>query len=116
MGHLELFVADPLASQAFYVDVLGFELITVQPGPFVWLACGDQEFLLRPGRNAPRATAYDEAAMAPVLYTNRLEEVAEELKGRGLVFGEPDGAPCCLTFADPDGNWFQLVDPGEEHG
>lgn len=29
LGHIELFVADPLASMAFYRDLLGFQVTTV---------------------------------------------------------------------------------------
>ena len=43
----------------------------------------------------------------PVLYTDILDETAKMLRDRGVEFAPGDGA---LTFADPDGNWFQLTE------
>jgi catechol 2,3-dioxygenase-like lactoylglutathione lyase family enzyme len=37
IGHIELFVKDPLASKEFYESVLGFEVIAVQGSDFVWV-------------------------------------------------------------------------------
>jgi catechol 2,3-dioxygenase-like lactoylglutathione lyase family enzyme len=112
IGHLELFVSDPQRSRAFYEDVLGFEVETVQAGgSFVWLKLGESSLLLRPERDSPEAAAYRNAACAIVLYTDDLPARMEELRGRGLAFRGTDGSPGCPTFTDPDGNWFQLVDP-----
>ncbi len=110
-GHLELFVKDPQLSKAFYVDVLGFALVVEQPGGNVWVQCGDLEILLRPGSNAHPAPDYQHAPSALVLYTPDLPGTAAALRERGLVFRGTDGQPDCLTFTDPDGHWFQLVNP-----
>ena len=34
------------------------------------------------------------------------------LRERGLEFRGTDGSESCLTFMDPDGNWFQLAGEG----
>lgn len=114
-GHLEIFVSDSEQAKAFYRDVLGFVLLQEQPGGFVWMRCGESEVLLRPGRS-PRAAAgkvYQDASTAIVLYTGDLVANKAELESRGLTFRGTDGSERCLTFTDPDGNWFQLVDPGD---
>lgn len=113
LGHVELFVRDPAASRDFYERVLGFEVTSEQPGGFVWLRCGDAAILLRPGAPAPSGAAYREASSALVLYTENRPETLAKLLQRGLWFHGTDGADTCLTFRDPDGHWWQLVDPKE---
>ena len=113
-GHTEIFVRDPLAAKAFYTDVLGFELDVVQQEKFVWLRSDGATFLLRPSQDRrTAATAYQTADTAIVLYTDDLDTTKSLLESRGLVFAGTDGSPRCLTFTDPDGNWFQLVNPNE---
>lgn len=113
-GHIELFVADPPAALAFYRDVLGFEVTTVQHGgAVVWLKSGSVELLLRRGRGGT-AGAYQDAESAIVLYCEDLDRVWAALRARGLQFRGTDGSDRCLTFTDPDGHWFQLVNPGEQ--
>ena len=111
IGHLELFVANPLASLPFYRDVLGFEVVTVQAGSFVWLKLGEQELLLRPGRPFSSPPAYADSRVGIVLYTNNLLETVETLRQRGLAITCMPNEESCYNFTDPDGNWFQLVDP-----
>ena len=117
IGHIELFVKDPLLSRDFYVGVLGFELVAEQgpegqPPRFIWLSCGGREILLRPGQ--PRAVVtYQQAQSGIVLYSDKLEQTLAELKASGLnINGEDTGCPC---FSDPDGHWWQLVNPEEQH-
>jgi catechol 2,3-dioxygenase-like lactoylglutathione lyase family enzyme len=108
IGHIELFVRDPLISCKFYHDVLGFEVIAVQ-GRNVWVKLDQTEILLRPGE-PPQSTAnYGGAGL--VLYTDDLQATAAALQARGLKFSGTDGSPKCLTFHDPNGHWFQLVNP-----
>src|SRR2546428_8088157 len=111
LGHIELFVRDPLASREFYEKVLGFEVVAVQ-GRHVWLKLGAVEVLLRPG-SAAKAPDYGSAAAGFVLYTHDLATTASRLRERGLVFDGTDGSDKCLTFCDPDGHWFQLVNPND---
>lgn len=115
LGHIELLVKDPAISKKFYVDVLGFTLIEEQGGgSFVWLKSGDSMVLLRPGNGAPKSTKYVSAASGMVIYTDNLDKAKTELESRGLIFKGNDGSDLCLTFTDPDGNWFQIVNP-EDH-
>ncbi|MCB9464288.1 MAG: VOC family protein [Candidatus Eisenbacteria bacterium] len=64
-----------------------------------------------PGDTGRRAgQTYRDSLSALVLYTDDLAAEAARLRGRGVRF-EGDDGPGCLTFRDPDGNWFQLTDP-----
>jgi catechol 2,3-dioxygenase-like lactoylglutathione lyase family enzyme len=111
IGHIELFVVEPLASKEFFEKVLGFELVVQQSENLIWLKCGDVEILLRPAKASHHANSYAEASSAIVLYTEDVQKTAATLRERGLVFKGTDGQPDCLTFTDPDGHWFQLVNP-----
>jgi catechol 2,3-dioxygenase-like lactoylglutathione lyase family enzyme len=114
IGHIELFVENPLKSKEFYVDILGFDLIEVQFDKFVWLQSGNIEILLRPGKNTMVVDEYIDSNAAIVIYTDNLDKTCVELQSRGLKFAGVDGNERCPTFKDPDGNWFQIVNP-EEH-
>lgn len=115
VGHIELFVRDPMASKRFYEEVLGFTVDQVQGEMFVWLESGNATFLLRPGPATPGdGSVYsEEAAAGIVLYTDDLDAARRRLEDRGLAFRGTDGSDACLTFQDPDGHWFQLVNPTE---
>lgn len=109
IGHIELFVKDPQYSLTFYRDILGFSVTDVQTGHFVWLKVGNYEILLRPGTPNVSGKTYEESAVGIVLYTDHLQRAVAELEGRGLRLEQlPDS---CYAFEDPDGHWFQLVDP-----
>jgi catechol 2,3-dioxygenase-like lactoylglutathione lyase family enzyme len=112
IGHLELFVRDPLVSRDFYQRVLGFEVVAVQ-GANVWVKLGDVEILLRPGSGGGNATTYADAAAGIVLYVDDLPAARRQLEARGLKLDGSDGGDKCPTFRDPDGHWFQLVNPQE---
>lgn len=112
LGHIELFVRDIQRAKAFYLDILGCEVVADQ-GANVWVTLegGVVEILLRSTEHtAASPIVYQEAASGVVLYTDDLNATAETLRGRGLVFRGNDG-PTCLTFTDPDGHWFQLTNP-----
>ncbi|HVK38972.1 MAG TPA: VOC family protein [Candidatus Kapabacteria bacterium] len=109
LGHIELFVADPVGSMPFYRDALGFELVEVQGDKVVWLKSGDTELLLRPGANDTPAGNYQRAPIAMVLYTDDLTATTDRLAEHGIQIRGNDG-PGCLTFTDPDGHWLQLVE------
>lgn len=114
LGHIELFVKDPQVSKEFYTNVLGFKLVEEQgEGNFVWLSSGESLILLRPGDGSQKGSDYSSASAGIVLYTDDLPAAKKELLSRGLEFKGTDGSDNCLTFTDPDGNWFQLVNPGE---
>lgn len=112
IGHLEIFVAHPLKSRDFYVNVLGFEEVAVQ-GPYIWVKLGETEILLRPGKNPSPSSSYQNAASAVTLYCDDLAKNIKKLESRGLEFKGTDGSNKCPTFTDPDGNWFQLVNPDD---
>jgi catechol 2,3-dioxygenase-like lactoylglutathione lyase family enzyme len=111
LGHMELFVSDPARSGDFYRDVLGFELLAEQGADFIWLKSGDREILLRRAPAISQARTYQESAIAFVLYTDDLPATLAHLKSRGLLPTGADGGPKCPTFTDPDGHWFQVVNP-----
>ncbi len=112
IGHIELFVRDPAAMKEFYTAVLGGEVTAEQAdGLLVWVRLGEVEILLRPGTPDPSPDLYKLARSAIVLYTDDLDAQVAALKRRGLAF-EGDDGPGCPTFRDPEGNWFQLTNPG----
>ena len=110
-GHIEIFATDPERSKQFYCDVLGFELQVTQSSQLIWLKKGEIEILLRPGRPSQSASRYEDAPTGFVLYTDNVHEMLEELVARGLEVRGTVDSEKCFTFTDPDGNWFQLVDP-----
>jgi len=113
IGHIEIFVQEIEKAKHFYENVLGFEFVVQQGDQFVWLKKGELEFLLRPGKNLHYVSEYQKTSMAIVLYTDDLSKTKKDLEARGLVFKGFDGSENCLTFTDPDGNWFHLVNPNE---
>src|SRR5262245_51184505 len=115
LGHIELFVQDPARSREFYLDMLEFEVIAEQGGgSFIWLKSGDREILLRRATSPPKPESYQQSGIAFVMYTDDLAATLSKLKSRGLVPRGEDGGAKCPTFVDPDGHWFQVVNP-EDH-
>lgn len=113
IGHTELFVADPGVARDFYERVLGFAVTAVQRGgDVIWMTFGGREFLLRKGAPPAHSPDYQHSGQAIVFYTDSLAATMLELRSRGLVFEGDDGRGC-PTFRDPDGHWYQLVDPRE---
>lgn len=113
VGHIELFVNDPLASGEFYRDILEFEEIETQNGQFVWMQKDNMKLLLRPTLSPLQSHDYQSSNVGFVIYTNNLERAVRKLETKGLRFRGTDGSDKCLTFTDPDGHWFQLVNPDE---
>jgi catechol 2,3-dioxygenase-like lactoylglutathione lyase family enzyme len=113
LGHIELFVADPLRSSDFYQHVLGFEVTTVRAAQFVWLRLGDVEILLRPGSPSPPPTTYTNARLGLVLYTPHLEAAVAQMRSHDVAVEQLPKQGPCYALADPDGNWFQLVNPAD---
>ncbi|MHA2028073.1 MAG: VOC family protein [Candidatus Kariarchaeaceae archaeon] len=109
-GHIELFVKDPRVSKKFFCDVLGFELVAEQGKETIWVKIGETEFLIRQGQRV-QIPIYQETNSGIVFYTDNLERSKSYLEQRGLEFKGIDGSEKCLTFQDPDGHWFQLVNP-----
>jgi len=114
IGHIEVFVRDLRVARDFYIDILGCHPTEPDSDHVAWLTLGEQLLLLRPGEPRKTVERYDQTSLGFVLYTADLDETRAELEARGLVFEGTDGSPRCLTFTDPDGNWFQLVDLSEQ--
>ncbi|MEM7129141.1 MAG: VOC family protein [Chloroflexota bacterium] len=111
LGHIELSVSNPLDSRDFYENILGCEVTTIQNDQFVWLKLGEQEILLRPGIQQIRPPQYDEIHIGMVIYTDALEQDVATMREKGVeLHSMPDK---CYIFTDPDGNWFQIVDPSD---
>jgi catechol 2,3-dioxygenase-like lactoylglutathione lyase family enzyme len=110
IGHIELFVEDPLASKEFYESVLRFEVVAVQGSDFVWVRSGGLEIPLRK-ENPSASPSYESSNQAIVLYTDDLETTERELSRRGLQCQRMSDSDNCPTFTDLDGHWYQLVNP-----
>jgi len=106
IGHLEVFVQDPVASRDWYVHVLGAKFVADQ-GLAQWVALGVVEILLRPGSGSV-AGAYRATSVAPVLYLSDLDGFRERLESNGVAVTHGDDDEC-LTFQDPDGHWYQAT-------
>lgn len=110
LGHIEIFVKEPLKSKDFYINVLDFKLEEIQHDKFVWLRQRESVILLRPGKNHFKADTYQKTNIAFVIYTDDIEKTLIDLHEKGVEIKGNDGEGC-HTFTDPDGNWIQLVDP-----
>ena len=112
-GHIELFVRNPMDAKDFYSQGLGFQIEEIQQESFVWMNLDKLTVLLRPGRSADTPATYQQAPNGIVLYTDDLPAARQKLEENGVEFKGTDGSDQCLTFSDPDGNWFQLVNPNQ---
>lgn len=113
--HLQLVslpVSDQVRAKSFYVDVLGFELVSdTQMGPDMrWV-------MVRPpgGQTAISLVTWFDSMPAgvlkgTVLETDDLDADATLLAQRGVVIGEIAEAPWgrYVSFDDPDGNGIVL--------
>jgi catechol 2,3-dioxygenase-like lactoylglutathione lyase family enzyme len=111
-GHVELFVTDPPCARDFCQHALGFELTAIQAERFVRLRLGDLE-VLRPGSPPPPQATYAHARLGLVLYTSDLEDTVRRPHAQVIAVEALDEQGPCYAFRDPDGNWFQLVDPAD---
>lgn len=111
LGHLELFVTDPLRSLTFYRDRLGFRVVDVQAETYVWLESNGMELLLRPGKPSASVASYEETSLALVLYTDDLAATIARLEEQGIELFSTEPTGQCYNFTDPDGHWIQVVDP-----
>jgi catechol 2,3-dioxygenase-like lactoylglutathione lyase family enzyme len=113
--HAQLFsipVSDQDRARDFYVDTLGFELVSdTEMGPDMrWVQ-------VRPPGATTSVTLVTWFPTMPagslkgtVLETDALEGDIETLRGKGLTIGEIEAAPWgrFVTFDDPDGNGIVL--------
>ncbi len=110
LGHIELFVKDPLRSKDFYINILDFEVINIQINKFVWLRSGQVALLLRPGHITIHADEYEHTNVTLIMYSDDLLAAAAHLEAHGLDV-QNEANKGYLTFTDPDGNWLQVVNP-----
>ncbi|WP_420631864.1 VOC family protein [Candidatus Leptofilum sp.] len=113
LGHLEIFAQNPLELQAFYRDILGFDLVTIQNEQFFWLKNGQLEILIRPGHKQTAANRYEDTNVGFVIYTDNVEQRLAHLQEKGVKMKGIVDSEKCYTFTDPAGNWFQLVNPND---
>lgn len=109
IGHIELPVSDPLLSARFYIDALGFESV-VEDERVSWLQLEGLELQFR--RGSPRSVDDDVNAVNLVLYSDDVDRDLHRLNEAGVVIAERAN---CHHFQDPDGHWWQLVDPTIDH-
>jgi catechol 2,3-dioxygenase-like lactoylglutathione lyase family enzyme len=113
-------VADVDAALAFYIDVLGFELVQKWGPPFAMVKHGDLTLWLSgPGSSAARALA-DGSRPVPggwnrlVLETDDLSALVDKLERsgaacRGEIVSGPGGKQILVN--DPSGNPVELFEP-----
>jgi len=58
------------------------------------------------------AGRYGDASSGIVFYADDLDRTLAELQTRGLKLTGDDGRSI-PTFTDPDGHWFQIVNPND---
>lgn len=108
IGHIELVVRNPRKSVKFYCETLGFKLVQNQDDLFYWIELNGVEILLKPGK-VMQAAQFKRTPINIVFYTDDLPQTKTNMEKNGVKFaGEDQGCP---LFRDPDGHWFQLVNP-----
>jgi catechol 2,3-dioxygenase-like lactoylglutathione lyase family enzyme len=122
MAAIRYLVSDVDAAVAFYVDLLGFELIERWGPPFAMAKRGDLTLWLSgPSSSAARSLA-DGSKPAPggwnrlVLETDDLALMVERLtqggaRFRGKIVSGPGGTQ--VLVEDPSGNPVELFEPGK---
>lgn len=112
-GHLEIFTKNIESSVDFYRDLLGFKETIRIGNNFVWMKLDSLEILLRLGSPQPATKKYEDGSQGLVLYTDNVFEMKKELENKGLKFLGTVDSDKCFTFKDPNGIWYQLVDPND---
>lgn len=120
MAVIRYIVADVDAAMAFYIDLLGFELVEKWGPPFAMVKRGDLTLWLSgPGSSASRVLT-DGSRPVPggwnrlVLETDDLAKLSEKLKQSGAAFRSdivsgPGGKQVLVD--DPSGNPVELFEP-----
>lgn len=126
LNHAVLYVRDVPTAQAFYTDVLGFVVVSADPGgraTFLRAGASTNHHdlgLIAVGAGAPRPPRGATGLYHLAWRVGSIEELARAraiLAERGALVGQSDhGVSKSLYAADPDGNEFEvmyLTPPGE---
>ncbi len=128
LNHAVLYVRDVPTAQAFYTEVLGFVVVSADPGGrATFLRAGRSTNhhdlgLIAVGPGAPRPPRGSTGLYHLAWRVDTIQELArarEVLAGRGALVGQSDhGVSKSLYAADPDGNEFEVMylTPTEEWG
>lgn len=120
LDHVALTVRDPVASMAWYQEVLGFlpaamEGLLAGP-PFILRVCSGSYLNLFPADTpnpapVPDHNTLSERHVAFRVTYSRMAEVEAELKRRGQQVTAFDYGPRCraLFISDPDGHQLELI-------
>lgn len=128
LNHAVLYVRDVPTAQAFYTEVLGFVVVSADPGGrATFLRAGGSSNhhdlgLIAVGPGAPRPPRGATGLYHLAWRVDSIDELARArdiLAERGALVGQSDhGASKSLYAADPDGNEFEVMylTPPEEWG
>lgn len=128
LNHAVLYVRDVPTAEAFYTEVLGFRVVSADPGGrATFLRAGGSANhhdlgLIAVGPGAPRPPRGSTGLYHLAWRVDSIQELArarEILADRGALVGQSDhGASKSLYAADPDGNEFEVMylTPAEEWG
>ncbi|MEW2574878.1 VOC family protein [Streptomyces syringium] len=120
IGTVDVFVNDQDKAVDFYVNILGFELRADHNlGPMRWIEvapAGSQARIVLCTKDFPVYREGNIGRFTDIqLVTEDIKATHEELVRRGVRFThEPQQMPfgvTTATFADPDGNEFNLLQP-----
>lgn len=119
LNHAVLYVRDVPTAQAFYTDVLGFQVVSSDPqGRASFLRAGGSSNhhdlgLIAVGPGAPRPSRGSTGLYHLAWRVDSIQELArasEILAERGALVGQSDhGVSKSLYAADPDGNEFEVM-------
>ncbi len=119
LNHAVLYVRDVNVAQAFYTEVLGFVVVSADPGGrATFLRAGRSRNhhdlgLLSVGPGAPRPSRGSTGLYHLAWRVDSIEELARAravLVERGALVGQSDhGVSKSLYAADPDGNEFEVM-------
>lgn len=119
LNHAVLYVRDVPLAQAFYTEVLGFQVITADPGGrATFMRAGDSTNhhdlgLIAVGAGAPRPPRGATGLYHLAWRVDSIHELARAkavLTAHGALVGQSDhGVSKSLYAADPDGNEFELM-------
>ena len=128
LNHAVLYVRDVAVAQAFYTGVLGFQVVSADPGGRAsFLRAGGSSNhhdlgLISMGATAPRPPRGATGLYHLAWRVGSIQELAAAkvtLADRGALVGQSDhGVSKSLYAADPDGNEFEIMYlvPEEEWG